>query len=95
MLVGALEEKNDIILGQLLQGEHLATDMAADTTVHLQDGSKVRTHSVVLAAGSQYFRDIAQVALNIKIRIHSGISNSIYLHTIFLKIINITKCKYV
>jgi hypothetical protein len=57
MLSGALEEQNL----RLSAGPSLAADLCADTCIYLEDGSRVRTHSLVLAAGSAYFRHLAQV----------------------------------
>jgi hypothetical protein len=54
MLSGALEEQNMRLAGG-------PVDMCADTCIYLQDGARVRTHSLVLAAGSAYFRHLAQV----------------------------------
>ena len=55
MLSGALEEQN-------LRLSAGPADLSADTTIYLEDGARVRTHSLVLAAGSAYFRHLAQVA---------------------------------
>ena len=35
--------------------------MAADITIQLQDGYKVKIHSIVLAASSKFFNEFAEV----------------------------------
>jgi hypothetical protein len=62
MLSSALEEENTrLCAGVTTKAAAPAPDLSADTCFYLQDGSRVRTHSLVLAAGSAYFRHLAQV----------------------------------
>lgn len=69
MIAGALSEHNETILGNMEEKEEkeqgreavFQSDWSADTTIYLDDGSRVRTHSIVLAAGSEHYRFIAQV----------------------------------
>jgi hypothetical protein len=62
MLSNALEEENTrLCAGVTSKAAATTPDLSADTCFYLQDGSRVRTHSLVLAAGSAYFRHLAQV----------------------------------
>jgi hypothetical protein len=62
MLSNALEEENTRLCAGAAKTAATTPDLSADTCFYLQDGSRVRTHSLVLAAGSAYFRHLAQVA---------------------------------
>jgi BTB/POZ domain len=65
MLSGALEEQNLRLAGG-------PADMSADTCIYLQGGARVRTHSLVLAAGSAYFRHLAQVGSEKSLKLTQG-----------------------
>ena len=59
MLSDALElNRNDIATNV---DEEYRKDSLKDLTIHLDDGSNIKLHSVVLAAGSDYFQTLGQV----------------------------------
>ena len=61
MLCSALAENNERLLGGIREEAAGQAGPAPDTAIFLDNGDVVRAHSVVLAAGAQHYRAVAQV----------------------------------
>ena len=74
MLSDALElNKNEI-------STNFQEDPLLDLTIHLDDGSVMKLHSVVLAAGSDYFQSLGQVGFLITCDILYILFRFVFLH---------------